>query len=264
MNFTGPYIWPTQGNTAVPVGSGTPGPYPAPWDIALPANNYFAGQYQFTLAPNSGGNQDYITGNYRRPFFTTFTEVVGGRVIKLMSVHPSPNATKTAVVNTLPSISVLQPSGPAVVVVTGDFNINIISTFNAFSGKTKGGQGNQGYYMLRQANFGQKISSTNAGTNGSTRVEQINTGTPTAYLRNEGLDNIFVRYDGGLVAPGPQNPRIINPVTGTGEFNSDMLQSLATIAQTTNPTTTFRKDVNYGHIAHFVGVSDHLPVVIDI
>ncbi len=274
VNFTGPYVWPTVGNVAKPPGpSVTAGPYPQPWNNALPANNYFAGQFDFTLAPNSRGNQTYITGNYRRPFFTTFTEVGTNRVIKLMSVHPSPNATKTAVVNTLPDISVLQPAGAAVVVVTGDFNINVKQPpfdINAIArGKRqKKTEGREGYFSLTQAGFSQKFNTNSPGTAGVTTVKRIEEGTPTSYLGDLGIDNVFVRYDGGLVAPGPANPLIINPVTGTAPYNSSMLLSLAQINQYYNgadaQTTAFRDVVNYGHIAHYKGTSDHLPIVVDI
>lgn len=269
LNFTGPYIWPTGGGVAVPPGAGVPGAYPPPWTNALPANNFFAGQFEFFKNPqNRTGNFNYISGNYRRPFFTTFTEVAGGRVIKLMTAHPSPNSSKVAVVNSMASIVEIQPSqNPQVVVVTGDFNLNTKTIFNIFTGKSKGGEASEGYWGLRQK-FTQKISSTNPGTNGVTTLLRIQDAAPTGYLNWLGIDNIFLRYDGGLAAPVPNNPRIINPVTGTDEYRSDMLQSIARINQayqtTVDRETAFRKDVNYGHIAHFAGVSDHLPMVIDI
>lgn len=269
LNFTGPYIWPTIGNVALPPALGIAGPYPAPYANALPANNYFAGQYEFFQNPaNRTGDFNYISGNYRRPFLTTFTEVVGGRVIKLMSVHPSPNSSKVQVVNSISDIVEIQPSvNPQVVMVAGDFNLNTITTYNFFTGKSTGGDANQGYYGLRQI-FNQRISSTNRDTNGVTAIYRIGDATPAAYLTRNGIDNIFLRYDGGLAAPVPNNPRIINPVTGTDEYNLEMMQSIATINSSYMTTVArenaFRKDVNYGHIAHFAGVSDHLPLVIDI
>lgn len=270
VNFTGPYIWPDTGNIAVPQGSGTPAAYPDPWTDALPANNFFAGQYEFFKNPqNRTGTFSYISGNYRRPFLTNFTEVAGGRVIKLMSVHPSPKSTKVQVVNSIASIVEIQPSpSPQVVVVAGDFNLNTITTFNAFSGKFTGGEASEGYWGLRRKGFVQQISNTNAGTNGSTFLVPIAEGTPASYLTRKGIDNIFVRYDGGLVAPGPMNPRIIDPVTGTDEYAKQMLFSLADLNTyydtTTKRVDAFRGLVNYGHIAHFAGASDHLPLVIDI
>lgn len=271
VNFTGPYVWPNNGNVAVKPGqSVTPGAYPSPWTNALPTGNFFAGQYEYFKNPaNQTGAFTYLSGNYRRPFFTTFTEVGTNRVIKLLSVHPSPgskNNVKT-VVNNLASIVEIQPSGsPQVVVVAGDFNINVIETFNFFTGKTKGGGASQGYYSLKQI-FTQKFTSSSRGTNGVTAIKQIKDATPASYLTALGIDNMFIRYDGGLVPP-TNNPRIIDPVTGTDEYPSQMLLSIADInkyySTTETQTEAFRGVMNYGHIAHFAGASDHLPLVMDI
>ncbi len=263
VNFTGPYIWPNDDSgVAVPPGAATAGAYPPPWNNALPALNYFAGQAEFFKNPgNRTGNFDYISGNYRRPFLTTFTEVGTGRVLKILSVHPSPGANTVTVVNSLADIVEIQPSAAAqVVVVAGDFNINLKSTSTTQS---------QGYWSLKNsARFSQRITSTNAGTNGITRFKKVSQATPDSYLTNQALDNIFLRYDGGLAAPAPNNPRIINPVTGTDEYNSAMILSLAQInqfnASAISRTNSFRDLVNFGHIGPRPGTSDHLPLVIDI
>ncbi|HEY7545041.1 MAG TPA: hypothetical protein VID27_09175, partial [Blastocatellia bacterium] len=188
LNFTGPYVWPQGGSVAVkPGNSVTPGAYPDPWKNALPANNFFAGQFEFFKNPqNRTGDFNYISGDYRRPFFTTFTEVTGGRVIKLMTVHPSPNSTKIAVVNSLADVVEIQRStSQQVVVVAGDFNIKLKSSSTTES---------QGYWsLINQARFTQKISATNSSTNGVTTVKRIQLAKPGSYLTNEALDNIFVR-----------------------------------------------------------------------
>jgi endonuclease/exonuclease/phosphatase family metal-dependent hydrolase len=283
VNFTGPYIWPTVGNFARPAGSATAGPYPDPWTNALPANNYNAGQFEFFKTPlTRTGEFDWISGNFRRPFLTNFTEMGTGRVIKLLSVHPSPGIKKNVVqvVNSLSDIVEIQPSGsPQVVVVAGDFNINVKA---AKKSTITGPKASTGYWSLNHtAGFSQKFGATATSTNGITTINQVNDtisekthqvtkagSTPTTYLTELGIDNVFLRYDGGVAQPLANNPRIINPVTGTDEYASSMLQSLAQINQfyKTEPerVAQFRNVMNYGHIAHWEGVSDHLPLVIDI
>lgn len=282
LNFTGPYVWPTTGGVASPPFKNvTSGPYPKPWANALPANNFSAGQPQFFKNPGQQKGQIYFTtAMNRRPFLTSFTEkAIGGRNIVLLTVHPTPGAgTETAVARISSILEILPRSIPQVVAVVGDFNVDVHKVANppdvySFFGKQKKRKdtvlSGSAYQQLKNIGLIQAFDQGSRGTNGVTFIEPINKATPQAYLTNLGLDNMFLRYDGKLPPPAV-NPRIIDPVTGTDEFASDMLQSLDFInnSEAFNDDdardAAFRKTYNYGHIAHFQGVSDHLPLVADI
>lgn len=282
LNFTGPYVWPTTGGVASPpFGNVTPGPYPKSWANALPVNNFFAGQPQFFKNPGQQTGQIYFTtAKNRRPFLTSFTEIATQRKIVMLAVHPTPGAGTETAVARISSILEIQPQRiPQVVAVVGDFNVNVHKVdapvdVYSFFGKQKKSKSTtlsgSAYQQLKNIGLTQLFRTDTPGTNGVTFIEPIDKATPQAYLTNLGLDNIFLRYDGGLQPPNNIVPLIIDPVTGTDGVPSDMLQSLDFIKNSEAfqdddaRDAAFRKTYNYGHIAHFRGVSDHLPLFVTI
>jgi hypothetical protein len=268
LDFTGPYIWPQSGKAAVPANSKdkdgknvVPGDYPAPWDTSLPAGNHFAGQCRFFIEPeNQRGEILFANANQRRPFLTTFTEISSGRAIKLLSVHPSPTVKTQQAVSRMVNIKELKPaSTPTVVVITGDFNINVYST-SVLELDT--------YKTFIRNDYKQLFNTDTPGTRGRTRVLNVKDATPNEYLRPEGLDNAFVRYDGGAVAPLSHDPLIIDSVVDVQNYRHDMFFSLeefyTLFPNEEERNDQFRNAVNYGHIGAIHGTSDHLPLVIDL
>jgi hypothetical protein len=92
------------------------------------------------------------------------------------------------------------------------------------------------------------------------------------YLRDICLDNIYYAYMPQTQEVNPKNPTVVNAVIGGGNdydfsvmedsipdiLNMDMLDG-------DEKNVQFRLPRNYGHIAHGKqGVSDHLPIVIDL
>lgn len=259
LDFLGPYIWPQQGNTARPAGTTPPGPYPQEWADGLPANTTYAGQFQFFSDVARTQELLFVGGNNRRPFLTTFRERnAPGRLIKLVSSHPSPGTDATTAVSKLLEIrEIAEANTPQIVALAGDFNLNVFATDVASK---------QAYRGLKLEDFQQHFTTDTSG-NGCTRVRYVPEATSTAYLRHEGLDNIFTRYDGGLQRPA-HNPQIIDRVVGVPGYPTDMSRSLGQLAldfpDQIERTNRFRLLLNYGHIAAQRGTSDHIALVLDL
>jgi hypothetical protein len=267
LDFEGPYCWPKAdrkdgfAKRGVPSGSdprGIWGPYPDRWAKALPPNNYFAAQYQYF--PNTQAYPDellFLDSNKRRPLYTQFVEKGGGqRVIKILSAHPSPKIDTKEAVSRLMSVPGVQPTGtPQVVVIGGDINLDVFDTNNntifwAFD--------------LYDVKYVRQFGPNQGGTRILPAQSKGVNGTPTTYRRQQGLDNMFTRYD-GLMPPASSNALVIDRVTGVAGYPRDMLESIADIVKYPQDVNArFQQAENYGHIAHVPGVSDHLPIVIDL
>jgi hypothetical protein len=262
LTFTGPYFWDSNQGIATAANAGTP--YPNPWNttLPLPADNH-AGKVDFVRYDNNAV-LEFPNATDRRPFQTNFTEVGGAaRTIKLFSVHLPPDQARAAdAMGQLALIAdIRNVAANEIVLVAGDFNFNLAQL---------------GQTHLNDVRFFSLVNQFlpvqfNLAA-GPTRIEEINSATMAGgppgygYLLPQYLDNIFVRYGGGL--PPPHNPLVINRVVGTGPYGADMANTIPTILAMggLNPAqqlALFRQPLNYGHIAHFGGVSDHLPLVMD-
>ncbi|MEM7396493.1 MAG: hypothetical protein AAF492_29525 [Verrucomicrobiota bacterium] len=106
---------------------------------------------------------------------------------------------------------------------------------------------------------------------GNTMLTNINQATPANYSRNLLLDNCFVRYnptyEEGDEFPFETNTQVIDRVVGDQAFPTVMANDLPLINTLGNEdeiNSTFRLPRNYGRIAAFAGISDHLPLVVNI
>jgi hypothetical protein len=280
LNFIGPYVWPaaapTQGpKVAVPNTGVATADYPIPWRNCLPANNHYAGQFQFF--DGNGTEILFENANHRRPFLTRFREQGGQqRTINLLAVHNAPNnasaRTATSRMGNIREIN--NPGNNEVSVIAGDFNINIYGNimdrafFNSFLH----------LYGFRQ-HFGTD--------QGPTTIRSVNQATLVGqapgygYLKREGLDNIFTKYGQNTFRPQNHNPLVLNRVVGVNGYPPHMENSIEEMAKIVrnmseppnnqplagdNPKLLeiFRHMYNYGHIGNYPGVSDHMALVMDI
>jgi hypothetical protein len=270
LAFGGPYCWPKadrkggfEKRAVCPPPDGDPrpiwGPYPDPWANALPPNNYFAAQYEYFPNTEEYSNELlFLDSNKRRPLCTRFLERGGDeRVITIVSTHPSPTVDTKQAVMRLMDIREVGPTGrPRVVVLGGDINIDVFDESN-----------NAVFWAfdLYDVRYKQQFGPDQGGTLIlPARSTGVN-GTPTTYRRRLGLDNMFTRYD-QLEPPASSNALVIDRVTGVAGYSRSMIETIAHI--TTNypldVNGRFQLAMNYGHIAHVPGVSDHLPIVIDL
>jgi hypothetical protein len=260
VTFTGPYFNGVNGSQ--PGGPGVA--YAGPWVGCLPGGS--------TLAPRITWGRNFPDVDNRPPMFTTFTEIANGRTIRLMSVHLPPKNAKAAEaliqVGAIPQL-LGGLAAPDVAVTIGDVNYDPTKAattltkhrvdifrqsynfrgFTAVNGVTRiadvldGGvglvAGGRREYQLCRARNGQRI---------------------TSYL-----DNGYIRWGAGA-APGAVNPLVADLVAGTPPYATSMALSIAQITAQGiyNHNNLFREEQNYGHIARWAGVSDHLPIVIDV
>ena len=278
LDFIGPYVWPNAApppgveKVAVPAGVAA-GAYPPPWNNCLPANNFYAGQARFFADVARTRELTFPKPYHRRPFLTRFNERAGQqRTITLLSVHTAPN-NKLANQGTATMTHIREIGGDGdgktanagppiaaneVVLVAGDFNINLLGS------STKQG----GYDLFKFAGYLRHFSPAHS----STTIRDVSRATPYVgasdyYSKPEALDNVLSKY--GTTANGNRpaangNPLVIDRVAGVTGFPSDMLRSLNYIVHTAKPISLFREIANYGHIGNYPGVSDHLPIMLDV
>ncbi|MCB0713701.1 MAG: hypothetical protein KDD67_15345 [Ignavibacteriae bacterium] len=264
LDFVGPYYWNANQGVATAINAGTP--YPNAWNGALPGGNNRAGKVDFTHYQN-GNALEFPNANNRRPFYTEFVERGGAaRTIKLLSAHLPPNQADGALgLNRISNITEIRNVGAnEVVIVAGDFNFNLINIGQNHVNDVR---------AFSLFNLFLPVQFTPA--TGATRIADTNNATMAGvapgygYLLNEYLDNIFVRYGGGLAAPA-HNPIVVNRVVGSGpNYPIDMARTIPQILADPNldangQLSLFREDYNYAHIARFSGVSDHLALVMDV
>lgn len=261
FDFRGPYVWPEAdpaagAKVAVPAGATTEA-YPDPWSSCLPAGNHYAGQAQFFKPAADGGGELRFGGNpgegvyKRKPFLTKFRERGGtNRDFTIVTSHPSPGVDSQTSTASLPSIRELADvADNEVMVLCGDFNINVQDP-SVLDGAVLG--------LLRMCHFSHPRI---AAANGPTIVKNVGTATPESYLGTGLLDNFFLRYGATARPAALPTGSIVNMVTGTADYPSDMN---ATLAALQGHTDTFRELRNYGHIGYAPGTSDHLGVSIDL
>ena len=263
LDFVGPYYWDNNQGIATAANAGTN--YPASWNGALPGGNNRAGKVNFVRYDDANAVLEFPETTHRRPFQTNFTERGGlQRNIKLFSVHLPPNQANAALaMMRMSSIAdIRNPGANDVVLVAGDFNFNLAQLTQNYLDTVR-------FFAL--VNYFAPVQFNLAA--GPTRIEDTNNATIAGvapgygYLLQQYIDNIFARYGTGLVAPA-HNPIVINRVVGSPPYGSDMLDSIASILGMGGLTAQekldlFREEQNYGHIARYAGVSDHLPLVID-
>ncbi len=262
MTFIGPYVWPQTNNNDSPVkvaqrdtGQATQA-YPDVWDGAYPPGNHFAGQFEyFTDAPNRTGQLLFPDGGCRRPFLTQFREAgPGGRKISLASVHYPPKAIPAglAFATTLRYFSNqatynIQPD--EVVLVAGDFNLDYLTIKPADWNRLYNTAANNGFTLALDQR---------RGNDWPTMLKRRRQTTPTNYLKNQGLDNVAIRYGGGVL---PFTVNVFDRVNRTAP--SMMYTPMAAIQAIPNPRlrdTVFQLYQNYYYMGPVPGVSDHLPV----
>ena len=269
LTYTGPYYYNGPGH---PASSGSPGvDYADGWAGCLPDGNRFAPQVTF---------QDYFgraltfpdAGN-RPPMLTTFTEDANGRNVRILAVHLPPGNNKSSLA--LPSVkaayALYQNLGATGVAITiGDLNYDQTKPtnsaqnhrYNSFTGgmQFKGFTNAQG--VTRTENTDKASLDLVAG---GLRRYQLVEGID-GVARPDYLDNAYIYYSGGAPGGAAYHPAVLDLVAGAGGYATTMSHSIATILGQAqyNATDLFREDPNYGHVARYRGVSDHLPIVIDV
>jgi hypothetical protein len=251
LDFIGPLGWPKNkpwDGVKTPVNPDEPlGPYDEPFNKALPEGNYFAGLPTF---PTSNGELLFPEESNRRPFLCRFKEKAGfKRTLTIAASHPSPGV--------LPKMSsarllgwVPKPAPGEVQVFPGDFNVNQLS--------------DDVFYDEMKMLYGIKSNFTKA--DGSTFLFEVKEATVAKYLRDESLDNILTRYGSGTAPPNPNNAYIVNLVSGVPNvFASAMEVKLDQYGVYGGLADDyFRSSKNYGKIAHYTGMSDHMALTLDI
>ncbi|MEL6539678.1 MAG: hypothetical protein AAFP93_02820 [Bacteroidota bacterium] len=273
LTFQGPFVWPQDnpvdgnGKAALPAPiAGTPGDYPEPWKT-VSGGTHYAGQYMFgNISPDGHqilGELLFNSVNNRRPFLTRFQERDehgnnNGRIITIVTVHPSPNSETTSAVARVLSIpEIKENKSNEIIAVCGDLNVDSIS----------GGPLEKSLFKL----FAEDGYATNFGhSQGPTMLRTISDATPDEYKKTAGLDNIITRYGSDLHGDMPLNNAVVDGVNGQGIFDFQGMQnSVDFIKQNfagdeVNAKTIFRKSKNYGKIGPNPGTSDHMAVVVDL
>jgi hypothetical protein len=270
LDFQGPYYWDSVQQKGVSFHINTP--YTDAWAAVLPPGNNRAGKYEFANSWNQ--TLGFPAPGNRPPFYTLFHERGGmQRNIKLFSVHFPPHRGPAAeALYKLSTVAELGQLGANdVFVATGDFNFDprpqpkdTTNTSQYYRYAVNGLFGDQ-TYRLGQPFFAQ-----------GTRVQDTEDSTPFNYLLDECLDNIFARYGSLGIIPPYHNAAVINGVAGTPApyiTETEMQYSVGEILGMHSPIPTFdplfqlavfRAHENYGHLARYEGVSDHLPVIAEI
>ena len=262
LTFVGPYVWPAAGNntdatkTAQPDAGQATGPYPDVWAGTYPANNYFAGQFEYFRNPVARTGQVLFPDmGSRRPFFTQFREVGGAqRLISLASVHYPPQTAGAQVA--FATTTGLFGSGNytaaanEVLLVGGDFNLNYLSTRPL----------EQDYLYGSAARGGFRVALDRRNVTFPTIIRRKTGATLGNYLGTAGYDNIIYRAGAGV---GALNPLVtvydrVNRTAPSMMYNTPgMIGALATPLP---QNTVFRLQQNYSYMGPVPGVSDHLPV----
>lgn len=279
LNFIGPYIWPNnnlsdQQKVAVPNnGFYQPSPYPGYWYNWFPANNCYAGQWEFRNVNNQLIN--FPNDANRRPFYTKFNDNQG-RIINLFSIHTSPSSSREAVAKLCEVEEIKRgPQANEVIVVAGDFNLDPRGSVNIADSQYFSQLNSD---LKLQTNFPNQPTMLRQNGRSTTLIpKNRNPGsgyqTEGFYRKNEILDNILTKY--GTNAGAPSNAQVIDQVYGvpfTTDMNADPLVFFNQYTESKNQSLTltskgaelFHDFLNYGHIGPRSGVSDHMALVIDI
>lgn len=278
LNFVGPYVM-TNALNQIPVSAGggaVPANYPAAWQACLPNNNNYAGQFAFVNSQNQA--LGFPSQNNRSPFLVRFTETGGAnRTINLLAAHLPPNSTDAGTAfSRLFSIREMDPqamplANGEVRIVGGDFNLNTYSGVSTEQSTLDNPENFYGGYLrcIYRAPQGQQPYQNQ--NQGPTRYESVANATYDNYLRLEGLDNIYVLWNG--IQPQNLSPAIIDLVSGApapnafarmaiplGALIQRVQQNQITVAQANG---FFQQMDNFGGIGPDSGVSDHLPVFLE-
>lgn len=265
VTFTGPYFNGAHG--AVPGGPGVA--YADGWANALPAGNVFA--------PRIVWNRNFPDAGTRPPMLTTFTEpAAAGRTIRLMSMHLPPNNNKAA--EALTQVAAIPEllgglANPDVAVAIGDVNYDSTKAASAMSQHRvdlfKGSYNFRGFVpgngVTRVADIAQGGIGAAAGGLLQYQLSRAQNGHQAASY----LDNAYIRWGGGPPPGAAVNPVVVDMVAGTGVYATTMALTIANITARAalyhyDADELFQEDQNYGHVARYTGVSDHLPIVVDV
>lgn len=262
LDFRGPYVWPGGNGVAIPNGNAVAtGPYPQPWNNALPDKNHYAGQFKFLQTQEEENNPKeilFIEDTHRRPFLTRFVELnEPQRTITILTSHTKPKASKAATARLLriQEIQWKNQKDNEVVIIAGDLNCDI--------------RGNTveksifGLFAMEEPPFTVHFTEDM----GATMLKRVYDATPEDYKKDEGLDNIITRYGSDRIRPDDNNPIIVNNVEGSVDHPAHMTKELEEILKinfTEERNRQFRAIHNYGHIGPSPGISDHMAVSLDI
>lgn len=249
LEFTGPWSW--TGDRGAADGDGEP--YPRPWQSCLPDGNYFALQSSFY---DGDGNQvEFPHKKNRSPVLANFDDLsVLGDTLTLVAAHLPPRKSESVpaasiLANIRELTEVQQPKN--VTVVAADFNIDNREDWTFLHEFIKTG-----------ADFLNPLRSLNTAT----MIQSVDDALLHSYLKDQALDNMLVRYGSDLSDYRPQLA-VIDRVAG---WPRDLALSALQSTQeelgqdTEDARKLFRQITNYGCIGPNHGVSDHLPLVVDV
>ncbi|MFL6137133.1 MAG: hypothetical protein ACJ74O_04955 [Frankiaceae bacterium] len=269
LTFTGPNYYQGPGTVATGVAPGVP--YVGNWANALPAGNYRAPRINWT---NGNGHPlEWPNAGNRPPMMVTFTENANGRNIRFLALHLPPDQARAATalprINSIPQL-LGGMAAADVAIAIGDINYDPSKNTTMIA---------QHYYDLFTNPYHFRGF---RALNGVTRVEDtalaglgLSLGGRRRYqvvravngrLTVNHLDNAYIKY-GAPPPPGTNyNPTVVDMVAGTGPYATTMALSIAGITGQPyyNVDDLFREAQNYGHVARYDGVSDHLPIVVDV
>lgn len=276
VTFTGPNKYTALGSIDM-VTAGAATNYPAGWNNSLPAGA--PGDGNPLSQRQRAGKATYLDANghalyfplwwARSPFLTTFQEVIGGRPIKLMTVHcpPQPAFAReaTASLAQVPEMAAACVVANEVRVIAGDFNTNSLNPnqADAFQHLTAGAQTVNTVNAVSAVNYTMHFA---AGT----MLRKVVNGTPAVpagYQKQSsgyylGADNILTYY---CTQPdGAANALVVDRVNGAGGFASDMANQIPWIMANVPPVAQawqFQQMPNYAKIR---GASDHMALMIDV
>jgi hypothetical protein len=272
LTFTGPYYYQGPGQLATSVGPGVV--YGGSWADALPAASDTRAP-QVAFHGFGGMPLNFPNPGNRPPMLTTFAVDGTNRTIRLLSFHlPPAQATAALALPQLTAITDLFANLGAddVVVAIGDLNydparVTTVAAAMYYNGFRAAFRDFRGFSA---ANGVTRIVDTAyaspALVGGGLRDYQLVRNPQNGNRSTNYLDNAFARYATQPVVAPAFNPRVVDMVAGTGDWPTSMSQTIAAIQGQAlyDPVALFREEQNYGHIARWAGVSDHLPIVIDI
>lgn len=256
VDFIGPYIWPlpkppavnNSKTVAVPnVKGNQAGPYPPTWQACLPANNYYAGQFEFFN--KAGEEMQFPTLGTRSPFLVKFTEKGTGRLLSLYCVHFPPNQTVAcrALAQLTDYVQAQTLANNELVMILGDLNINgtsmAMDDLAVIRDETK-----------KLTPLFDSDSNLNTSLYNKTDVA-----TPTNYLwTNMLLDNVLYRYGTNLAGT-----KMLGGILDRVATYPLLMTPMNTILNTADPNKVFRRFMNFGKLGPAPGgTSDHLALLV--
>ncbi|MDT3395913.1 hypothetical protein RKE29_04515 [Streptomyces sp. B1866] len=283
VKFVGPNYFKGENKASVDFPPQHQYPYPQDWQGALPDAIQYAPR---VVSLNAEG--DFLQSR-RGMHATYFHDRKADRTLRLFSVHLTPGdgePTQRELGRALGHSEFVDLKGADVAVLAGDVNFSTTKknlslheegcSFKGFRQVPDYRENPTMVETVDNATLAQGLcceSWTGAGKLYRYQMSLSGGKGPGGKRKREQLmpgylDNAYVRYAPGRTPPGDFRPRVVDRVRGIPGYPTAMFQDIATLEELfpdpDEQKDEFQNGRNYGSIGPNPGVSDHLPIVIDI